>query len=187
MSTTISIKFRIFFLLSFLAVLFFSPEHAFAKTAKEIDAQADAAFERFQKEVYGAPDIIKRAKAVLIFPKVYRGGIGLGAEYGQGALRIDGQTVDYYSTVGGSLGFQLGGQVKTMFLFFMEESALKNFRASSGWKAGIDGSVALISVGADGSIDTMKTNEPIVAIVIGQKGLMYNLTLEGAKFTKLRK
>ena len=52
---------------------------------------------------------------------------------------------------------------------------------------GVDGSVALIKVGAGGSIDSSNIKDPIVAFVFGQKGLMYNLTLEGSKFTKLDK
>ncbi len=177
-----------FFLLAFLlAGLFLTPRPSYAKTALEIDTKADAALARFKKEIYGFEDILKRSKGYLIFPKVYRGGIGIGAEYGEGALRVNRKTVGYYNTIGGSFGFQLGGQVKTLFLFFMEDTALKSFQASSGWKVGVDGSVALISVGADGSIDTMKTDEPIVAVVMGQKGLMYNLTLEGSKFNKVVK
>ena len=177
-----------FQILAFLILMTNSfPAPSFAKSAQEIDAKADAALGRFKKEVFGAEDLLKRSKAVLIFPKVIKGGIGIGAEYGEGALRINGKTVDYYNTIGGSFGFQLGGQVKSIFLFFMEDAALKNFRASSGWKAGVDGSVALISVGADGSVDTFKTNEPILGYVIGQKGLMYNLTLEGSKYNKIVK
>ncbi len=169
-----------------LGMLFFAqPSHA--KTAQQIDAKVEAALERFQKEVFGASDLLKRSKAVLVFPKVIKGGIGLGAEYGEGALRIQGKTVDYYNVIGGSFGFQLGGQVRSIYLFFMEDGALKSFQTSSGWKVGIDGSVALISVGADGSIDTFKTNEPILGFVLGQKGLMYNLTLEGSKINKIVK
>ena len=58
----------------------------------------------------------------------------------------------------------------------MQQEALKKFRTSSGWKAGVDG-----------SIDTTKIKDPIVGFVFGQKGLMYNLTLEGSKYTKLKK
>ncbi len=94
--------------------------------------------------------------------------------------------MDYYNTITGSIGFQLGGQVKSVYLLFMEDSALKKFQSSSGWKAGVDGSVALITVGADGSIDTTKTDQPIIAYVLGQKGLMYNLTIEGSKFNKIK-
>ena len=174
-----------FFILTFLfAGICVLPRVSFAKTAAEIDALSDAALEKFKTKIYGSADILKRAKGVLIMPKVYRAGIGIGGEYGEGALRINGKTVNYYNIISGSFGFQLGGQVKTIFLFFMEDAALKSFQAGSGWRAGVDGSVALISVGADGSLDTIKTNEPIAAIVMGQKGLMYNLTIEGAKFNK---
>jgi len=76
---------------------------------------------------------------------------------------------------------------KHVILVFMQEEALKKFRASSGWEAGVDGSVALITVGVGGSIDTTKIKDPIVGFVFGQKGLMYNLTLEGSKYTKLKK
>lgn len=169
----------------FIALSFSLP--AYAKTAQEIDAKADIALERFRKETYGSADIIKRSKAMLIFPKIYKAGIVIGGEYGEGALRISGKTVDYYSIASGTVGVQLGVQAKTLLMFFMDDYVLKNFRTSSGWKAGIDGSVALISVGADGSIDTMKTDEPIVAVVMDQKGLMYNLTIEGSKFSKLVK
>lgn len=161
--------------------------HAFAKSAKEIDALVEASLERFRNEVKGSEEFLKGAKGVLIIPGVIKGGLGLGGEYGEGALMIDGKTVDYYNTAAVSYGFQLGGQKKDILLIFMQEDALKNFRNSSGWKAGVDGSVALVTLGAGASIDTVKINEPIVGFVFGQKGLMYNLTLEGSKFTKLKR
>ena len=162
-------------------------KHSYAATAKEIDVSVDVALERFQKEVSGANEFLQSAKGVLVFPSVYKAGFVVGGEYGEGALRIDGKTVDYYSTVAGSWGLQLGAQKKTVILVFMQNEALKKFRNSEGWKAGVDGSVALITVGVEGSIDTTKIKDPIVGFVFGQKGLMYNLTLEGSKYTKLEK
>ena len=160
---------------------------SYAKSAAEIDASVDAALGRFEREVWGAKDLLKQAKGVLVLPKVIKAGIGIGGEYGEGALRVKGKTDGYYNTIGGSFGFQLGGQVKSVYLLFMQDSALKNFQYGEGWEVGVDGSVTLIKVGADGKIDTTKTNEPIIAFVLGQKGLMYNLTLEGSKFNKLQK
>ncbi|MDN3512707.1 MAG: YSC84-related protein [Candidatus Jettenia sp. CY-1] len=158
-----------------------------AKTAKEIDASVDVTLERFREEVKGANAFLKSAKGVLVLPGVIKGGFVFGGEYGEGALRIDEKTVDYYSTASASYGFQLGGQKKDVILVFMQDEALQKFRNSSGWKAGVDGSVALINLGAAAFIDTTKIKEPIVGFVFGQKGLMYNLTLEGSKFTKLKK
>jgi lipid-binding SYLF domain-containing protein len=169
----------------FLSLTLLAPV-SFAKSAKEIDASVDNALSVFKSKVFGSKDMLSKAKGVLVLAPVIKGGIGLGAEYGTGALRINGKTVDYYNTISGSFGFQLGGQAKKMFLLFMNDTALRDFRKSDGWKAGVDGSVALITIGADGSVDTTKTNAPIIAFVLDQKGLMYNLTIEGSKFNKIK-
>ena len=127
------------------------------------------------------------AKGVLVFPKVYKAGFGLGGEYGEGALRVDGKTVDYYSTAAASIGFQLGAQAKSIVVLFIDESALRKFRASEGWKVGVDGSVALVDIGVGKAVDTENIKDPVIGFIFGQKGLMYNLTLEGSKFTRLDK
>jgi lipid-binding SYLF domain-containing protein len=158
---------------------------AFAKSAKEIDISVDVALEQFEKDIKGGKEFLKSAKGVLVFPSVIKAGIGVGGEYGEGALRIDGKTVDYYSTAAASIGFQLGAQSKRVILVFMQDKALKGFRASQGWEAGVDGSVALVELGAGGAIDTTNIKNPIVGFVFGNKGLMYNLTLEGSKYTKI--
>lgn len=163
------------------------PNASHAASGKEIDTSVDVALERFYKEVKGAREFAQSAKALLVFPRVIKAGIGIGGEYGEGALRIGGKTVDYYNTAAASIGFQLGAQAKTIIIAFMQKEALRKFRKSSGWEVGVDGSVALIKLGAGGSIDTTNIKDPIVAFVFGQKGLMYNLTLEGSKFTKLKK
>jgi lipid-binding SYLF domain-containing protein len=160
---------------------------AWAASAKEIDAGVDEAIVKFEKEVKNGKNFLDGSKGILVLPKVLKGGAGFGGEYGEGALRIAGKTVDYYSMFQGSFGLQLGGEVKTVVLVFLDEAALKGFRASEGWKAGVDGSVSLITLGAGGTIDTQNLKDPIVAFVLGQKGLMYNLSFEGTKFTKKNK
>ena len=95
--------------------------------------------------------------------------------------------MEYYNTAAASIGFQLGAQVKTVLLVFLDAEALTAFRAGDGWEVGVDGSVALVTVGAGGTLDSTQLNQPIVAFVYGQKGLMYNLTLEGSKYSKLKK
>ncbi len=160
---------------------------AHAASAREIDVSVDVALERFHEQVKGSTEFLNSAKGVLVFPAVYKAGFGIGGEYGEGALRIDGKTVDYYNTAAASFGFQFGGQKKTIILVFMQDKALKNFRASRGWEVGVDGSVALVTLGAGGTIDTTNIKDPIVGFVFGQAGFMYNLTLEGAKMTKLDK
>jgi lipid-binding SYLF domain-containing protein len=160
---------------------------SYAATAREIDVSVDVALERFYNEVKGGNEFLKSAKGVLVFPGVVKAGIGIGGEYGEGALRINGKTVDYYNTAAASIGLQLGAQKKTVILVFVADEALKKFRDSPGWEAGVDGSVALVTLGAGGTIDTTNIKSPIVAFVFSQKGLMYNLTLEGSKYTKINK
>ena len=160
---------------------------AVAATAREIDVSVDVALESFEKDVAGSKPFLAGAKGLLVFPKVIKAGVGFGGEYGEGALRIGGKTVDYYNTMAASFGLQFGAQAKTIVIVFLNEDALKGFRNSDGWKVGVDGSVAVITIGAGTSLDSSKVNEPIVGFVLDQKGLMYNLTLEGAKFSKMKK
>lgn len=159
----------------------------FAASAAEINIKVDAAVERFKSDVQGGGAFLKKAKGVLVFPEVMKAGFGIGGEYGEGALRINGKTVDYYSTASASIGFQLGAQLKTVVLVFLDQKELDKFRNSSGWEAGVDGSVALIELGAGKDINTVDMRDPIVGFVFSNKGLMYNLTLEGSKMTKLKK
>lgn len=183
--TTLKTSLRLGILLGLFLAL--GTASAFAATAAEIESRSDQTLQKFYGHVVNGKEFVNKAKGVLIFPAVYKAGIGLGGEYGEGALRIDGKTVDYYSTAAGSIGLQLGFQKKSIILLFMDQVALDKFRASSGWKAGVDASVALVTVGAGGAIDTTQANKPILGFVFGQKGLMYNLSLEGAKFTKIHK
>ncbi len=76
---------------------------AWAASAKEIDVRVDVALERFYEEVTDGKKLVREAKGVLVFPKVFKAGFGLGGEYGKGALRIRGKTVEYYSTAAASL------------------------------------------------------------------------------------
>lgn len=168
-------------------VILLVPAAARAADAREIDVSVDVALEQFKKEVKGANQFLSKANGYLVFPKVVKAGLGIGGEYGEGALRIGGKTAAYYSTAAASIGLQLGVQKKSIIIVFLTQESLNKFRKSEGWEVGVDGSVALIKVGAGGSIDTTNIKEPIVAFVFGQKGLMYNLTLEGSKFTKLNK
>jgi len=158
-----------------------------ARSAKEIDVSVDVALDRFKNEVPGAKEFLNNAKGVLVIPNVIRIGFVFGGEYGEGAMLIDGKTVDYYSIAAGSFGFQFGAQSKNIVIVFMDENALTKFRDSLGWRAGVDGSVALIDLGAGGSVDTKNVQHPIVGFIFGLKGLMVNLSLEGSKFTKLPK
>jgi lipid-binding SYLF domain-containing protein len=160
---------------------------AYAASAEEIDVKVNYALDKFKEDVDIAENFLAMAKGVLIFPEVIKAGIGIGGEFGEGALRIGGQTADYYNTASASIGFQLGAQLKTIIIIFLDQDALDKFRNSSNWEAGVDGSVALIEFGAGKEITTTSIDEPIIGFIFNNKGLMYNLTLEGTKITKINK
>ena len=160
---------------------------AFAESAEVIDARANDAIAVFRQDVNGAEVFLQQAAGYLVFPRVIKVGLGFGAETGEGVLRVGGRSVDYYRTTAGSFGLQLGAQAKSMVIAFMTQDALKKFQNSQGWKVGVDGSVALIDLGAGKTIDSHNIKDPVVGFIFGSKGLMYNLTLEGSKFTKLDK
>lgn len=158
-----------------------------AKSGAGIDVEVDKTIVIFKEEVKGAEVFLNQAAGYLVFPRVIKVGIGVGAETGEGALRVGDQTVDYYRTTSGSFGLQLGAQAKSIVIAFMTKDALEKFQNSEGWKAGVDGSVALIDMGAGKTIDSHNIKDPVVGFIFGSKGLMYNLTLEGSKFSKLDK
>lgn len=158
-----------------------------AASAKEIDIRVDAALDRFKKDVSGGPEFLKHAKGVLVFPRIIKAGLVVGGEYGEGALRIGGKTVAYYSVAAASFGFQFGAQSRTLILVFLDDKALEKFRRSDGWKAGVDGSIAIVKWGAGEDVNNIDIKDSIAGFVFNNKGLMYNLTLEGAKFSRIER
>ena len=158
---------------------------ALAASAEEIDRDVDDALEVFMEEINGAEIFLDQAAGYLVFPRVIKVGVGIGAETGEGALRVGDTTVEYYRTTGGSFGLQLGAQAKSVVIAFLTQEALDGFRNSNGWRVGIDGSVALIDIGAGKTIDSSNIRDPVVGFIFGSRGLMYNLTLEGSRITRI--
>jgi|SRR5690606_14143057 len=173
-----------YFLMAMLLVMIGLP-NAQAKSAQEINILTDATLERFNKEVTGGQQFLNKAVGVLVFPQVLKAGLGVGGEYGEGVLREGGKNTAYYSTAAASFGFQAGAQSKSVVIVFLEQAALNKFKQTKGWQAGVDGSVAIIKWGVGEDINTMSFKDPIVGFVFGNKGLMFNLTLEGSKITRI--
>lgn len=173
-------------LLSILALLFFF-NTASAASKDEVDARISEALKSFEAEVPAGFFLSKKATGVLIFPNVVKAGFGIGGEYGEGALMIGGKIVDYFSVASASIGFQLGVQSRSQIILFMNFESLNTFRKSDGWKAGVDASVAVATLGSGGSIDSEVINRPIIGFIFSGKGLMYNLTFEGSKISKISK
>lgn len=159
---------------------------AHAKEVGKIDAAVDAALQGFKKDVDGGAEFLKAAKGVLVMPEVKKAGLVVGAQWGEGALRVGGKTVGYYKMEAGSVGFQAGYQKANFLFLFMTQKALDDFRASDGWTAGVDGGVTVVEASAGFTADTLKAKEPVVAFVVGKEGLMAGFSAKGTKFTKLK-
>jgi lipid-binding SYLF domain-containing protein len=153
---------------------------------REIDAGIDSALTRLYGTVPGSRELVAKASGALIFPSVIAAGLGVGGQYGEGGLRVRGTVSDYYNVASISVGLQIGAQSKAIFFLFMTPEALDKFRRSEGWAAGVDASVAVLKVGANGAVDTTSATGPVVAFVLTNAGLMANLTLEGTKVTRLK-
>ena len=156
-------------------------------TAKEINTGVNACLDRFYKEINGGKELAGKAKGVLVLPGVIKAGLIAGGESGEGALRVAGKTASYNDLTAGSAGFQIGGDTKDIIIMFMTDAALKQFQASKGWEVGVDGNVALVNIGGGEHIDFTKLNDPIVAFVFDVKSLMADVSLKGAKLTKVAK
>ena len=109
----------------------------------------------------------------------------MAANTARALLIIRGRPGGYYNIVSGSFGFQLGVQVRSVIIMFMTEAALASFSSTYGWKAGVDGSIAIVTLGAGGSIDTESLTSPVLGFILDPAGLMYNLTLEGSKISRI--
>jgi lipid-binding SYLF domain-containing protein len=156
-----------------------------AKSTAEIDASIESAIERFTNEIQGGQTYLDGARGILVIPKMIKAGLVLGVEYGEGALVVDNIKIQYYRAFSGSLGLQLGIGSKDLIILFYDDEAMDDFIYSSGWQVGVDGSVALLDMGAGGSLDSREAKDPIVGFVFGHKGLIAGLSLEGTKFTKI--
>jgi len=174
-----------FFLSVTLAALALLPATASADSARQIDREADAALARLYREAPAAKSLASVAKGVLVFPSIVKGGLIVGGQYGEGALRKGGKTVAYYSTGGVSYGLQAGAQSFGYALFFMTESSLQYLDRSDGWEIGVGPSVVVVDEGIARNLTTTTARDDVYAFVFGQKGLMAGIGIQGSKITRI--
>jgi lipid-binding SYLF domain-containing protein len=120
--------------------------------------------DRLYRRIPGSQHLVASSAGVLVFPTVVKAGFGIGGEYGEGELLVGGRMAGRYNTVAGSIGFQMGAQAKSVVIIFVTPHALETFRRVDGWKVGVDGSVAIITVGAGASLDTNNLTSPVVGL-----------------------
>ncbi|MEZ5607302.1 MAG: YSC84-related protein [Burkholderiaceae bacterium] len=154
-------------------------------TAAKLDAAVSATLQRLYTVAPGSREMVRHAAGVLVFPEVIGGALIVGAEHGRGALRVGGHTAGYYSTTGASLGWQVGGQSKSVVYVFSTREALNKFQSSKGWTAGADATVAIGKVSANGSVDSETVHQPVVSFVMNNVGLEVGVSLTGSKISPI--
>lgn len=153
-----------------------------ASRRQAINGNVDAALTWLYQQVDESKELVNKASGVLVFPTVASHGFVVD---GEGALREGGKTSAFYRMTQASAGFFGGGQSQAIFVLFMTPQALAQFKATSGWTAGVDGSIALINVGTPRSIDTQTVQQPVVGFALTNTGLMASLSLNGNRFTRI--
>ena len=140
---------------------------------------------RTLRQVPGSKEMVNNARGVLVFPAVISAGFVFGASRGEGAMRQGGRTTGFYRQTGGSWGLQAGAQSQAVFILFMTKEAFDSFNSSSGWTAGANASVTMLSAGANAQANTSTVQQPVVGYVLSNGGLMAGLTLDGTRITRL--
>jgi len=159
---------------------------AFGATKHQINERVSTTLAQFDSFNAANKTLSGKAAGVLVFPRVTKGGVGVGAEFGEGVLQVNGKTVGYYSVGSASVGLTLGLAEHSEIIMFMTQSSLDKFTAAEGWSIGADAGITVVSGGADGTLNTETDHKPILGFVFAEKGLIGDLSLEGSKITRIK-
>lgn len=161
------------------------PGIANAASARDLDRDATAALQRLYNAQPKAHALGQRAIAILIFPRIFKAGLIIGGQSGDGVLRKGGKSVGYYNISAASFGLQAGGQSFSYALFFMNDGSLQYLDKSDGWSIGSGPSVVILDKGKAASLTSTTLTEDVYAVPFGQSGLMAGIGLEGSKITRI--
>ena len=153
--------------------------------AAKLTSASQAALQKLSSTVPLAKELAKTAEAILVFPEIKKAGLGIGGQYGEGALLKGGSAVAYYKTTGASFGLQAGGQKYGYAMFFMNAKALGQLDKANGFEVGVGPSIVVVDEGMGKSTTTKTLKDDIYAFIFGQKGLMAGLGIQGNKITKI--
>ncbi len=175
-----------------MAATFIGPSIAAAASAEEINRDVKAALDSLYAKSPTAFALGEKAKGILVFPGIVKGGFLVGGQYGEGALvapQAPGtyRVLGYYSSIQGSFGLQAGLQQFGYAMFFMSEGTMDYLHGSGGWELGTGPTIVVVDLGAAKSLSTSTLQSNIYAFFFDQKGLMGGLGLQGTKVTQIEK
>jgi len=159
---------------------------AVAADAKTLEQDARAALKSLYAGSPGAKALGERSKGMVVFPRVVKAGLIVGAQSGDGVLIVGDKVVGVYNTSAVSVGAQAGAQAFGYGLFFMTDKTLADFRASKNFEIGVGPSVVFIDEGAAKDINTLTAKADVYGVIFDQKGLMAGVGVQGSKITQLK-
>ncbi|HKM36694.1 MAG TPA: YSC84-related protein [Thiopseudomonas sp.] len=160
---------------------------ASAATAEDLDRDSMQALQTLYKTEPVAQTLSKSAKAVLVFPNMIKAGLVFGGSYGEGVLLKGSQVIDYYNSVAGSWGLQIGAQSYGYAVFLMTDDAVNYIEKTKGWELGVGPTIAVVDAGVAKNISTSSLKNDAYAFIFSQQGLMAGVSIEGTKISHIKR
>ena len=158
---------------------------ASAATAADLDKDSRQALQTLYKTEPVAETLSRTAKAILVFPNIVKAGLVFGGSYGEGELIEGSKVVDYYNSVTGSWGLQIGAQTYGYAVFLMTDNAVKYLKESKGWELGVGPTVVVVDEGVAKNLSTSSLKDDAYAFIFSQQGLMAGVSVEGTKISRI--
>jgi lipid-binding SYLF domain-containing protein len=159
---------------------------AAARSDAEVDANTQATLQAFSQRAPGNSELLGKAAGVLVFPNVTKAAVGIGGRHGDGELLVNGKIVHRYAVSGASIGASLGISEHSEIILFMTPEARDKFERSHGWTVDAEAGAALPTKGAEVEYNSETLRRPVISIVMGEHGLIGDLSLEGSKISPIR-
>jgi len=176
-------SFRKFLFLVGLAAAAMAATHA--APAKDLDEAATVALNKLYAEAPATKALGEKAKAVLVFPEIYKAALLVGGQGGNGAMFKDGKVVGHYNIGGVAVGLEGGAQTYSYAVFLMTDEAVERLKSSKGFEIGVEPNIVVLNAGAGTNVSTATAPRDVYAYVFATKGLMGGVSLQGLKITKL--
>ncbi|WP_131107357.1 lipid-binding SYLF domain-containing protein [Pseudomonas sp. Sample_10] len=161
--------------------------NAGAATAEDLNTDSRQALETLYKANPFSETISKKAKAILVFPKIIKAGLVFGGSYGEGVLMKGNQVQDYYNSVSGSWGLQAGAQSYGYVVFLMTDKAVKYIADTKGWEIGVGPTVVVVDEGVSKNLSSSTLKDDAYAFIFDQQGLMAGISIEGTKISLIKR
>ena len=176
-------------LLATAAMLFLGTigSQSLAATAEDLDKDAAQALQTLYKTNPISAVIGKKAKAILVFPKIVKAGLVFGGSYGEGVLMKGSHVSEYYNSVSASWGWQAGAESYAYFVFLMTDKAVKYLAKSKGWEFGVGPTVVVVNDGVAKNLSTSTLKDDAYTFISDQQGLMVSLSIEGTKISRIKR